>query len=289
MRCVFVVIMFSITGILNAQYITSDGEVNKDLMISELQHLERGSEEQSALIKDMLSELVKARKNHPALRESSEKRGKVGLAIINLGNKQGDFFFLNPQYAAQRAIEREKENDTISLEVLLLETRLAFLQDSIREVYQELKTIVEDENQTRATKEKAITVFATSNELKDIEYIFENSENFVFPDFGLDHVLEDHYSGEARTGMHALYRDKIPEYGSRNEISLNHNWILFPFMVKYWGDQEWNKNFNEMDARLELVFALRMFLRYLNKPELLVEFMRANAKDPDTLIFKTID
>lgn len=286
MRHIFVVIMFSITGILNAQYITPDGEVDRDLMISELQQLERGSEEQSALIKDMLTELVKARRNHPALKKSDEKRGRVSLTIIHLGNKQGDFFFLNPQYDAQRAKEREKANDTMSLEVLLLEERLTALQDSIREVYQKLKTIVEDENQTRATKEKAITVFATSNDLKDIEYIFENSTNFYFADY-ID-VFSDSYFGELRTGMHVLYRDKVPGYGGRNKISLKDNWILFPFMIKYWGDPEWNKEV-ALDWRLEFVLAHRLFLRDLNKPELLVEFMRANAKDPDTQIFKKIE
>ena len=62
-----------------------------------------------------------------------------------------------------------------------------------------------------------------------------------------------------------------------------------PFMIKFWGDTEWNKRIGRYDLRLEFVLAHRMFLRDLNKPDLLIEFMRANAKDPDTLIFKMLE
>jgi hypothetical protein len=56
-------------------------------------------------------------------------------------------------------------------------------------------------------------------------------------------------------------------------------------MIKYWGDTEWNNELGERDILHEVALAQRMFLRDLNKPELLIQFMRANAKDPDTPIF----
>lgn len=163
------------------------------------------------------------------------------------------------------------------------------MQDSIRGIYEELKAIVEDEEQTRATKEKAITLFATSNDWKDIEYIFENNINLRFTDVDIDFMLSGPYWGESRTGMHALYRDKIPGYVGRDNIALDHNWVLFPFMIKYWGDLEWNKEIAELHRRLEFALGHRMFFRDYNKPELLIEFMRANAEDPDTPIFKMFD
>lgn len=284
----FLLFLFVFSIPSNAQYISEDGEINRETMVADLKEFANSSQEQNEFIKEILNELVSALRNHPTLQESEEKRSEVILTIMDLGNKRRDFFFLSPRYEAHRAREERKANDTISLDVLILQERLAAMQDSIRSIYQELKAIVEDEDQTRATREKAVTLFATSNDWKDIEYIFENNMNLYFSDLDFDFISFGPYWGESRSGMHALYRDKIPSYGGRNNITLNHNWILIPFMIKYWGDLEWNKKIPDIERRLEFAFAHRMFLRDLNKPELLVEFMRANAKDPDTPIFNNL-
>jgi len=273
---------------LNAQYISEDGEIDRESMISDLKQFKIGSEEQSELRNDIIKELVAAARSHPAIQDSDERRSEVILTIMELGNKRGDFFFLSPRYEAHKAREERKANDTISKDVLMLEERLVAMQDSIRSIYKNLKDIVEDEGQTRATKKLAVTLFATSNDLNDIEYIFENSTNHMYPSIPADDLFSDKYMGTLRTGMNALYWDKIPENEGRNEVFEDHNWILFPFMIKYWGDPEWNKNISS-EKILEFVIARRMFLRDLNKPELLIEFMRANAEDPDTPIFKMFD
>jgi len=271
---------------LNAQYISEDGEIDRESMISDLKQYKSGSEEQSELRNDILKELVTAARSHPAIQDSDEMRSEVILTIMDLGNKRGDFFFLSPRYEAHREREERKANDTISMDLLMLEGRLAAMQDSIRGIYQELKVIVEDEGQTRATREKAITLVATSNDLNDIEYIFENSSNHFFTDMGGG--FSDDQRGGHRTGMNALYLKKIPGSGVMNINIEDHNWILFPFLIKYWGDPEWNKRVGS-EKILEYVIARRMFLSDLNRPDLLIEFMRANAEDPDTPIFKMLD
>ena len=274
---------------INAQYISEDGEIDRETMGSDIKTFPHSSKKQNDFIKEILNELVSDLKGHPAIQESKEKRDKLTLTIMDLGSRRGDFSFLNPHHVAQKAREERRTNDTISMYVLILEERLAAMQDSIRGVYQELKDIVEDEDQTRATKKKAITLFATSNDLKDIEYIFENSSNHMFPSItSSEDIFSDKNRGTLRTGMNALYWDKIPGNGGMNKITEDHNWILFPFMVKYWGDPEWNIRVGRENL-LEYVIARRMFLRDLNKPELLVEFMRANAEDPDTPIFKMLE
>jgi len=275
---------------LNAQYISEDGEIDHESMISNLQQYKNGSEEQNELRNDIIKELVTAARSHPAIQDADEMRSEIILTIMELGNKRGDFFFLSPRYEAHREREERRANDTISMDVLMLEGRLAVMQDSIRGIYKQLKEIVEDEDQTRATKKSAITLFATSNDLNDIEYIFENNNRLRFSNLDLDFMLFGPYYGEARTGVYAVYLDKIPmDYISRNNVTLDHNWSIFPFMIKYWGDTEWNNELGERDILLEVALAQRMFLRDLNKPELLIQFMRANAEDPDTPIFKMFD
>ncbi len=285
----FLLFLFVFSIPSNAQYISEDGEINRETMVADLKEFANSSQEQTEFIKEILNELVSALRNHPTLQESEEKRSEVILTIMDLGNKRSDFFFLSPRYEALRTREVRRANDTISLDVLILEGRLAAMQDSIRSIYQELKDIVEAEDQTRATREKAITLFATSNDLRDIEYIFENNMSLYFSDLDFDFIAFGPYFGEASTGLYALYRDKIPGYADRNRISLNHNWMLIPFMIKYWGDLEWSKNIPDFDRRLQFVLAHRMFLRDLNEPDLLIEFMRANAEDPDTPIFKMLE
>ena len=282
----FLFILVILSANVNAQYINDDGQIDRDGMIADIKTYPYASEEQNDFIKEILTRLVSDLREHPAIQQSKEKKDQLTLTIMDLGNRRGEFAFLNPRREQERAREERRANDTISIEVLNLDERLAAMQDSIRGIYQELKAIVEDEDQTRATREKAITLFATSNDLNDIEYIFENSSNHFFTDMGGG--FSDNQRGGHRTGMNALYGEKIPGSGVMNINIEDHNWILFPFLIKYWGDLEWNKRVGS-EKILEYVIARRMFLSDLNRPDLLIEFMRANAKDPDTPIFKMLD
>ncbi|TVQ49670.1 MAG: hypothetical protein EA362_04005 [Saprospirales bacterium] len=286
----YLFIFFILSVTVNAQYISEYGEIDREAIIAEIKNFPYASKEQNDFINEILTGLVSDLKDHPAIQESKEKRDFLTLTIMDMGNRRGDFAFLNPRHEQQRAREKRRAKDTINIEVLNLEERLSAMQDSIRGIYQELKVIVENEDQTRATKEKAITLFATSNELEDIEYIFENNSRLRFSNIDLDFMLFGPYYGEGRSGVNAVYLDKIPlDYVGRNNISLDHNWILFPFIIKYWGDIEWNNEIADLDLRLEFALTRRMFLSDFSKPELLIEFMRANAKDPDTPIYKMLE
>ena len=194
-------ILFASIQLLNAQYISDDGQIDHEEMIVDIKTYPYASKEQNDFINEILTGLVSDLRDHPAIQQSKEKKDQLTLTIMDLGNRRGEFAFLNPRREQERAREERRANDTISIEVLNLEERLAAMQDSIRGIYQELKAIVEDEDQTRATREKAITLFATSNDFRDIEYVFNNTENLHFSDLDDDFISSGAYWGERRTGM----------------------------------------------------------------------------------------
>lgn len=276
---------------VNAQYVDEEGRVDKEKLLTELKLLENWSPEQDTLKEKIFDKLVEARQNHPKLIQSKDKRDKITLTIIELGNLTGDFFFLNPNnrnspHYRRNRIERRRA-DTVSHDLEILKQDLARFQDSLAMVYDAFKRIIESSNETRASKEKAVHLLATSNDLEDIDYLFANNRFLSFgtiSEHGMNH-WNSHTDEElllsTRTGMVALSKAKF--HKEHQEIDFI-NWIILPYFIKYWGDPEWVIG----NTYIELIMILNMMREY-KEPWHLMRFIKANVESTDTKIMEMIE
>ncbi len=264
------IVFFSLNA--QAQWISDKGEVLTEKMVSELKNIDNNDLEKQELYSSMINSLVTALSEHPQILDSDEKKIKISTALKELANKNGRFHFLN-KYPNKRRIP-----DTVQQNVLILEESFNLLRDSMYGVYNECKKIIEnDELYSRASREKAANILGNSRRLEDIKYIFENDSILA-----LGRRLEDDCWGCERSAMYNFTK----EYYSNTLIYRQQiKWLYIPFIIEFWGDPNWSGQNNFHD--FEVAFFKSIQDPY-HQPWLLLDFIRANAKDPDTPILKTL-
>jgi len=157
----------------------------------------------------------------------------------------------------------QQQADTISNEMVLLEKQLGKWQDSIAQVQQALKRIIEDKNQTNATKEKAVLTLVTIHDTQVLDYLFENEEKLQFTKF--DYEDSEAWEQEFyRTAMVAISNEYFYKEATEAE-----KWLLLNYLLH---------DIKEVRFReIALVNCLLTLPERYKSPELLLEFMCANA------------
>ena len=157
----------------------------------------------------------------------------------------------------------QQQSDTISNEIMLLEKQLGRWQDSIAHVQQALKKIIEDQKQTRGTKEKAVFTLATIHNTQVLDYLFENEEKLQFTK--LDSEDSEAWEQEFyRTAMVAIGDEYFYKESTEAE-----KWLLLNYLLH---------DIKEVSFReIALVNCLLTLPERYKSPELLLEFMCANA------------
>ena len=263
---------------LFSQYLNDNGEVLKEKIIEELKEYPDGSAEQRSLADSLITDIQIEINRHPVLQNNTELRMEGFSTLHHLKTRLGDFTFL--RRSPGPTSEELRKLDTISAEVLAIESQIQSLNDSLYALYDQLIEITQrGEGETRATKEEAAMMIGKSPFYDHIKYIFENHTDLVFglriDEFGDLY----HEFGGYRSGMVG-----ITSHLSNPEKKL-YSWRIMPFLLKYWGDPNWA---SDLYPDYETVFFINLMLDY-NKKHLLLEFMRVNAKDPDTPIYKKLN
>lgn len=198
------------------------------------------------------SEELRARLMQVVKHGSNEQRFSAAWLIQEIDYKMGFYKALIPEGA-----------DTISNEMVLLEKQLKIWQDSIAQVQQTLKKIIEDNEQHRVTREKAVFTLVKIHDKKVLDYIFENEEKLRFTEIN----PEDNESDEQqryRTGMVAILEEYFYKENTESE-----KWLLLNYLLH-------NLKQNEF-SEVALVESLLSQPERFKSPELLLEFMYANA------------
>ena len=276
---ILLILVFLCSDSLFSQYLDDNGEVLKDKIIEELQQLPDASPDQRALADSIVTYIRNEISGHPVLQDNSDLRMEGFSTLHHMVTRLGDFTFLRGS-SELSTWEHQRKLDTISAEVLAIESQIQSLNDSLYALYDQLIDITQREKlETRATKEKAALMIGKSPFYDHIEYIFENHENLVFG-LVLDQFGDaDTDFGEYRSGMVGLISGFT---GSERDY---YSWRTMPFLLKYWGDSDWATNH---DPGFEVLLFFTLMQNFDNE-KLLLEFMRANAKDPDTFIYKRLN
>jgi hypothetical protein len=208
-----------------------------------------GSAVQTAAAAELRAKLL-----HVARYGAPEQKGLALRAVQELDYKTGVYKALLPP----------PRPDTLGREVLALEAQLKKWQDSITHVQQALIGIIEDDGQTRATREKAVLTLAKIHNKKVLDYLFENEGKL---NFGPPLSSEDHEAWDQevyRTGMHAI----VNEYFYKEDTEVE-KWLLFKYLLHDL------KKMGVPEVALVSYF-LSLPERYQSQ-ELLIEFIDANA------------
>ncbi len=269
-----VAVLAFFTGDLFSQYLNDQGEVRLDKIIDELKEFEDASANQRALAETIAENLHREINVNPVLQENRDLRNEALGTLVRLRNRLGNFGFLR-RSSGLSTWEKKRKLDTISVEALMIESKIQSLNDSLYALYDRLIDITQrGDEETRATKEKAALQIGKSPFYDHIEYIFENHRDMNFG-YVLDRFGDADFS-VYRSGMVGLTANL-----ERDERSM-YEWRLMPFLLKYWGDADWTANLSP--SHYEVVLFINMTHTYEQR-ESLFEFMRANAKDPDTEIY----
>lgn len=210
------------------------------------------SEKQKTFEQELLKQLVKYLHN-PVLTESEESI--IWSTIDAIQFRRGVYVALQPQ----------PKPDTLSHEVVILEKKLNEWEDSITIIQKRLIEIVEEELQTRATKEKATQTLVKIHREDVLEYLMKNEEKLRFGIFNMDdETVESH-----RTAIWKI----MLQIDQDNEKK----WMVFPFMMRYFREL----GFSEMG----MIYTL---LSWTNHPWSLLDFMYENASDESKPIIKEV-
>ncbi len=262
---------------LFSQYLDDNGEVLNEKIIEELKEYPDGSAEQRSLADSLITDIQIEINRHPVLQYNTELRMEGFSTLHHLKTRLGDFTFL--RRSPGPTWEELRKLDTISKEALEIESQIALLNDSLYALYDQLIEITQrGEGETRATKEKAAMLIGKSPFHDHLEYIFENHRNLAFglvmDRFGnLDIDFGGYRSGMTGLTSHLTYPEKR-----------FYSWRVMPFLLEYWGDPDWTADLN---PGFEIAFFINLTIGY-NKRPLLLEFMRANARDPDTSVYERL-
>lgn len=271
----FTVMFAFLNGDLFSQYLDDQGEVLKHKIIEELMEFQDDRVSQIAHANKIAKDLNREINHHPVLQENHDLKIEKLKILSQLMKGLGDFTFLR-SVSDLSPWEKQRIMDSISLEALMIEYKIQSLNDSLYALYDRLIDITQrGDRETRATKERAAHLLGKSPFYDHIEYIFENHRSmhfgFVMDRFG---DMETDF-GVYRSGMMGLISDL-----DKDDKKL-YSWRLMPFLLKYWGDADW-----AADLHPDFEFLLFSTLTYNYKQtNLLLEFMKSNAKDPDTSVY----
>lgn len=259
---------------LNAQYVDEDGRVKKDKVIAELKQLPDGSPEQRAYADSLAPIIRKEIVSHYFSNQSENGQSHDMFSVSLMERRMGDFTFLRREgYGV--------DTDTVSTEVLALESQMEALKDSLHTLYEQLIDITRrGDAESRATKEKAALMIGKSPFIEHIEYVFENDSDLSFGlivNERLEPIID--CWGCQRSGLVGLVSGLSPE---EKEI---YRWRVMPFLIEYWGRPG---EYTATHYPFEFVTFANLTHKYKN-PHLLLEFMRSNAEDPNSGIYQHLD
>lgn len=271
---------------LYGQYVSAQGEVNKSLILNELQAIAWGSPAQDSAVNQIMLSLRQDSKSHPVLLSDEAKKGKVILTILHLSMRVGDFYFLNPDSKKPRKKKYDINTDTISQHVKDLENAWLHNIKQLDSLGDELKLIIEDEEQTDWSR-RASMMILSKMALPDsslIHYFFEQINTLrLVSDYETDYGNTD-VLGFSRSALANLYSTENwgVEGGSVN-------FGLLSYLITYWGDPTWVAESIQEDGHsyLEVLTFLNL-TRFSQKPWILFDWIIANAEDPNTLILQAI-
>ena len=272
---------------LYGQYVSAQGEVNKSLILNELQAIAWGSPAQDSAVNQIMLSLRQDSKSHLVLLTDEAKKGKVILTILHLSMRVGDFYFLNPDSKKPRKKEYDINTDTISQEVRDLEAEWRLMLDKLDTLVAKLKVITKDEGQTDNSRKWSMMILEemARTDTSLVRYFFEDISTIrLASDIDVDYGGGSNVPGLNRTAMSIYY---LP-YIDVEELKLNVPQLSY--IIQYWGDEQWVKrNIDEEygEEFLELLHFSNL-ARLTHKPWILFDWILANAKDPDTVILKAI-
>lgn len=211
-----------------------------------LSRLEIGSEKQNEVLLELKLRIHDS-KGDKSL--TQEEQVRLMDSSMNLSFKRGEFSFLNPDL---------KPPDTLNIEMVGLENELKQLQDSISNIQSRLILLIEDENQTRSTKERATQLLATIHKEEVLKYLFENEKDLGFGIVSSE-MDDQEFEFTSRTALASV----LIEYDK------SENWLLFPFLFQ---------SINRLDyCEIGLFFNILSYPSKYKSPWLLLEFMYENA------------
>ncbi len=261
---------------LSAQYLNENGEVLKDKIIEELKQYPDGSADQWSLKDSIVKDLFAEISMYSVLKEKSEVKSEAMLTLHHLSAGLRDFKILRSSNGP--SWEDLRKLDTISAEALAIESQIQSLNDSLYLLYDQLIDITQrGEEETRATKEKAAMMIGKSPFYDHIEYIFKNESSL---NFGLlvdeRGEFDDDCWGCQRSGLVGLTSWLPP-----SESKL-YRWRVMPFLIEHFGRPD---SFIGTYFPWEFATFVNLSHEYEGR-HLLLEFMRANAKDPDNPLYE---
>lgn len=287
---IIIIHLLAFTSGLYAQYTKPDGTIDEDIIIQELKKYE-----DNYLAQDSLADFFFQWILFDGMKMDTSSEGKVKMRraekiLSNLGNRSGKFEFLSLDYRNWRDVPRnEVGRDTVDSRINLLEEKWDRYLDSIQFVFKELFSIANDIRVTQEGRDKTAGLLGRTNDPEMMEYLIKNDRHYRFGGY-----IDDPYSWEEcwgcnRGALRGLIYDKVSRYqvSGYGEENMK-NWLLFPLMIRYWGDQDYDNYVQYIPYsgdKLEALAFIRLVEGY-KKPWLIYEFMEANAENPKTEILK---
>lgn len=265
------------TASMASQYLDDNGEVLKDKIIEDLRQFPDASVQQRSMADSLVGEIHREINRHPALQDDRDLKMEGLKTLSRLMKRLGDFAFLRGS-SELSVWEQQRKLDTISAEVLAIESQIEAINDSLYALYSKLIDITQrGDEETRATKEKAALMIGKSPFYDHIKYIFDNESRL---NFGLlmderGQFIDDCWGCE-KSGLSGLTSGL-----SRNERRM-YRWRVMPFLIEHFGRQDY---FSGPRFPWEFSTFSNLIHNYQSS-HLLLEFMRANAEDPDSPVYK---
>ncbi|MCF8239476.1 MAG: hypothetical protein K9I85_15040 [Saprospiraceae bacterium] len=200
--------------------------------------------------------------------------------------RYGPFSILRPERKPNGWIE-DWHQDSISLEVLELQRLSESLLDSLEQLRKKCETIIYNQSESPSTRTIALnTLRQVFNPSEYANPFFEEYSNMSWG------LLEDINEPEClscdRDLLSGWYvgRFNIEKW---NEDPIFRNWNLIPVIIEYWGDPLWNQsNTNHYTGTMLEQMIFKQLLQGYDRSDLLLEFIQANVKDPNTIILKKL-
>lgn len=278
------VIPFNLTY---GQYVSDEGIVNHELIVQEISELELYSVEQDELISVIVKKLSAAISEF-----SPEDYGKVTDPVVlkisryrSVLRARIDFFAYLRKPPPVNEFEYLHERDTVSSEIRALIAKCQELRESMKTMESKLMEVVLDTNETRASKELAVSELAKNENLSVTEFIFRENKNLEFYDEVNNDLWSDVTGGCLacdRTGLWKLFLQST----GFNRKKLDRNWSALPFVIEYF---DTNPNY-ESGTSIEKLNIWSLLIGY-SHPWLISDFIYANMENKSStgaLMYKSM-
>ena len=186
------VLLFIVAGsfVIHAQRVAFTKLVDEDAIFKELSKYPYGSKKQKEVIDSISSELYKYTRD---LEIPQEVRQDVLFFIGNMHSYTGSI--------GQRLNALQGAQDTVTHEVRQLATKLKAHQDSITRILCALKSIMEDDQQPRRTRELAVKTFTREPRPGVLKYVLKYRDSLVFGEYN---EWDDHFQSTMTTATNSL-------------------------------------------------------------------------------------